>query len=226
MRGEVQGVLARAEEATCVLLPDVLPPTSPCWDITVEEDHSFICEGVILHNCLGNCRCYLVSEGAFESGLINQVGVEVTSIGSLEVDPMSVAAIAAAELYHELAERYVYHMRMSLVDPAGGHGRLARLIKQDMKRLAEQLGHSVRFSVTQKEMLDQVRLAKALGYRFIAPGDLSDDLVLAVATVLAMNSSFRGKITEVRESPPTVVLDDTDEFRLDEMGRNMLFTVP
>ena len=175
--------------------------------------------------CVSNCRCYLVSEGVFDSGLINLAGVEVTAVGSTKIDPMSPAGRAAAAIYQTLAERYVYHTRMSALDRTGGHGRIARRIRDEMKALSERLSHSVRFNQTMTEMTSQVRLARSLGYEFIAPNRVTDDLVLAVATVVAMNSAFRGKITAVTEDPPTVVLDDEESFRVDSVGRNILFVV-
>jgi hypothetical protein len=224
VRREVRRILARPEETAHVLLSKVLPRASTrCWDITVAEDHSFICEDVVLHNCLGNCRCFLTSEGVFDSSLFNKVGVEVTTIGGFAVDPMSDAAIAAAALYQEFAERYAYHLRMSLLE--SGHGAIIAELRRELKALAQQLGHSVRFTQTRGETLHDVRLARSLGYKFIKPIDLSDDLVTAVAVVIAMNSTFRGKITAVSDSPPAVWLDDTDEFRLDAVGRNILFVI-
>lgn len=175
--------------------------------------------------CLARCKCFVESEGIFESGLLNRVGVEVTSLGAIAIDPMSEGGLAAAAFYQELADRYAYHSRMAILEPGAGHRELARGIRREMEQLATRLGHGLRFTQTPAEMAGQVRLAKALGYKFIAPSELSDDLLLAIATVVALNSSFRGKITSVKTDPPTVVLDDTDEFRLDAVGRNILFLV-
>lgn len=43
-----------------VLQSGVLPDETILYDITVAEDHSFVVEGIVAHNCLGRCRCYWV----------------------------------------------------------------------------------------------------------------------------------------------------------------------
>jgi len=35
----------------------MLPVSTPLYDITVEEDESFCCEGLIAHNCGQFCKC-------------------------------------------------------------------------------------------------------------------------------------------------------------------------
>lgn len=40
-------------EGQIILLSGVLPEGSPLFDISVEEDHSFVVEGLAVHNCLG-----------------------------------------------------------------------------------------------------------------------------------------------------------------------------
>ena len=47
------------EVGQVVLLEGVLGEGSPLYDLTVEEDHSFTCAGLIVHNCSGRCRCHL-----------------------------------------------------------------------------------------------------------------------------------------------------------------------
>lgn len=47
-------------EATQVLLGGLLPPGTILWDLEVEEDHSFVVEGLVSHN--SNCLCYLEFE--------------------------------------------------------------------------------------------------------------------------------------------------------------------
>jgi len=48
----------QAPIGSVVLLPHVLPPGTPLYDLTVEDDESFIVEGLISHN--SNCRCRLI----------------------------------------------------------------------------------------------------------------------------------------------------------------------
>jgi hypothetical protein len=173
--------------------------------------------------CLGNCRCYLNITSPFDAGLFNKIGVEVTAIGTAEISPTSPAALAAAELYLDLAERRAYHIRLSQLEPGSGHSAIAATYKREMEDLARRLGHTIRMRASYTEIIDQIQLAVAIGLQYVSAADISDDLVEAVATVLAMNESKRGIIREVRIDPPAIVLDDDHEYRLDSVGRNILF---
>lgn len=42
-----------------ILFAGMLSEQTTLYDLTVDEDHSFIVEGIVAHNCLTNCRCRL-----------------------------------------------------------------------------------------------------------------------------------------------------------------------
>lgn len=221
LRSDIRGV-PQGQEAASVLLSGLpCPPSTPCWDLVIEEDHSFICEGVILHNCLTNCRCSLHSD-AVPGALFPPVGVEITGMGELDVDPTSPAALAAAGPYLDLAERYAWLLRLSVLDPSGGYGRAAALVRQGIEDLARAMGHRWRMTLTDPEITAPARLARRVGLVYRAAEDLDDDLVLAVAVVIAMNHSDRGKISSVSPDPPMVTLDDQRSYQLDGEGRAIL----
>jgi len=41
-----------------ILLNEMLPPSTPLYDLSIEDDHSFVIEGLVSHN--SNCRCRLI----------------------------------------------------------------------------------------------------------------------------------------------------------------------
>jgi hypothetical protein len=173
--------------------------------------------------CLGNCKCYLEMLSPFESTIAPQIGVEITGIGGEPVDPMSPEAMAVAESYRDLAERLAWHHRMALLEP--GHDTIARALRQEIDRLAERFGHRIRFTASLAEITQPITTAMAMRRRFIPTAQLDDDLLLAVATVVALNWSDRGEITNVQQEPPIITLadDPTRVYRIDEIGRNILF---
>lgn len=173
--------------------------------------------------CLTNCRCQL-SSPAVPAGLIPDVGVEITKMGSLDVDPTSPAALAAATQYLDLAERYAWYMRLHVLDPAGGYGRAAEIIKRGMDDIARTNRQTYRLTLTDRELQAPARAALNAGLRYRASTSLDDDLVLAVATVIAMNYADRGKITAIFDDPPRVELDDERVYQLDDEGRSILLT--
>lgn len=173
--------------------------------------------------CIVNCRCHLVTEGFIDAGLMNPIGVEVVQIGGVNVDPTSPGAVAAAQLYQDLAERYAWFSRMHELDPTAGYGAAAADTREQIKRLAETHAHTVRFRMNQTEMLEPVRAARAAGMRFIDPNKLDDDLLLLIAAVLASDDIERGRIKKVGVNPPTVTLDDDRAYRLDSVGKGILF---
>lgn len=183
--------------------------------------------------CLSNCRCFLESRigsgaGMVISGLYNRVGVEITAIGRHKVDPNSPAALAAAILYQDLAERYVFFLRLAELLPGKGYDLAAAETLKILKDRAMKSGHSLRLMVTRDEILEPVRIAQAMQWRFVPPDEVDDDLLLAIAIVIGMNDSDRGKITATTSAPPTITLDGEDgeegrTYRLDATGRNLLF---
>lgn len=175
--------------------------------------------------CLANCKCSLHAKmpGGIDSGLFNDIGVEVIAIGAMKVDANSSAARGAAAMYQEAVERYAFYLRMDELDPDGGWGRLAREEWRKLEDAASNVGHTVRLRASKEEILSLVRQAKLLGLRFVKPQDLDDDLLLAVATAIAMNESHRGVIEAVEQNPPEVVFEDGRRYRLDAIGRHILF---
>jgi hypothetical protein len=173
--------------------------------------------------CISNCKCYLAMVQPFESGLNNRVGVEVTAIGGIAVHPRTVEAEGAAARYQALAERHAYRQRMASLEPGAGHDVRARQIRALMDEMAGNVDHRIRLTTTMAEILEPISIAKARGYRYVPRAEFDDDLVLAVAIVVMMNTSDRGTITRVIQEPPTIVLDDEREYRIDELGMNILF---
>ena len=57
MRGDVSAA-AMGEVAIEVLLAGMLPEGTALFDLSVEEDHSFVVEGLVSHNT--NCKCHWV----------------------------------------------------------------------------------------------------------------------------------------------------------------------
>lgn len=176
--------------------------------------------------CLGNCRCHLEVEGSIEVGLVNHPGIEVMTIGGIEVDPLSPGAVAAAQLYRNLVERYAWHLRMSAARPGSDHAAIAQRLRQEIEAMAAVWGHGIRFTANRDEILGPVRSARVAGLRHVI--DLDDDLVLAVATAIAMRQIDRGRITSLTTEPPTVTLegDENRVYRLDEAGGALLFIDP
>lgn len=189
--------------------------------------------------CLANCRCWLVVRTPrFVSTLAPRVGVEVTRIGRLEVDPTSDAALGAAVLYQPFADRYAWNLRMAALlrgDAAVPFRRNALEILNAMKAEADRIGHGVRMTATNGEINEQAELARLRrlepvfvgGSGMNLPSGYSslDDLVLAAAFVIGANSTNRGEITRIRATPPTVWLDD-EPYRFDEIGGNILLVEP
>jgi hypothetical protein len=62
------GIPAYQWRAIDILFEGMLSPGSPLYDIEVDQDHSFIVEGVVVHN--SNCRCELRFEEGDYPGLM------------------------------------------------------------------------------------------------------------------------------------------------------------
>lgn len=180
--------------------------------------------------CLGNCRCWLEEGPPASTTIAPAIGIEVTAEGGVEIDPTSPRAVAAAAAYTELVATYAWHVRMAEASTEASdiarHMTTARSLKRTITELAESRGHRVRMASTQAEMLEPIVIAKRFGLNFVNPVELDDDLVLAVAVVISLDSVDKGTITQVNEQPPLVTLDDDPgrTYRLDPQGRSILYT--
>jgi len=176
--------------------------------------------------CLSNCRCFLEArEGSSWFTVAPEVAIEVTKIGGTRIDPTSPGGVGAADLYQDTVERYAWFRRMDLLLPGGNFGRLATQAMLTLDRMAQQFGHTIRLSANVKEILEPVITALAMGYRFINPEKLDDELLLAIAIVVGMNDADMGKISLVQQNPPQIVIDGEADrvYRLDAVGRGILF---
>ncbi len=57
LRGDIREIPESWQSATEILLGDMLPEGTALYDLQVEEDHSFIVDGIVTHN--SNCKCSL-----------------------------------------------------------------------------------------------------------------------------------------------------------------------
>ncbi len=55
LRSDIQALPQSWHTATEILLGGVLPEGTALYDLQVEEDHSFVVDGIITHN--SNCKC-------------------------------------------------------------------------------------------------------------------------------------------------------------------------
>lgn len=177
--------------------------------------------------CGHQCKCFLEAEiGEYvRSGLINTPGVEVTAIGDQESDPNSLQALIAARYYQRFAERYVWHRRMDVLNAGAGHELASKQIIESMKDLADRLGHAFRLTMTVSEILGPIDIARAVGFRFVRPTALADELIGVTVLIILLNGTDRGSVTAVGADPPIVELENDPRriYRLDETGGAILF---
>jgi len=54
----IQTTIERQTGGAEILFYGLLPPETTLYDLTVEDDESFVVEGIPAHNCLTRCRCH------------------------------------------------------------------------------------------------------------------------------------------------------------------------
>lgn len=176
--------------------------------------------------CLSNCRCSLWTESLPLQSAALTVNAEVIELGGQLIDPMSPTAMNLARGYRGMVELYAYYRRMFAATGEASWRRQADLIRDEINRQAEIARQRVQLSFTDDEIEAAVRRATDQGLRFIAPAQLDDFLLLAVATGLAIEHVDRGTIESFSLAPPSVGVATGRGpriWRLDEFGRILLF---
>lgn len=176
--------------------------------------------------CLGNCKCTLRARSLnFDSTIAAVIGVEINRVGDRPVDPTGPEGRAIAAVYQPMPAVLAYYQRMADIDDerSGVYRQREGEVGREIKQLASRLRHRLRFTANLSEVLDPLDRAKAAGLRFVAPEDLEDDLIGLVAAIVTIDGAERGRVARIQRQPPTVTLDGQRSFRLDVLGRNMLF---
>lgn len=175
--------------------------------------------------CLGNCKCKLVADSPVmgTSTLAPRIGVEVTAIGGLAIDPASPGGRAAGELFQGLAGLLAYYQRRHYLEGGRDLRERVREAEAEIGRYARRLGYNVRLATTLGEVLDPVQDAQAHQLRYVPPDQVDDDLLELIVYVLAGDKVTRGKVKAVSTRPPAVTLEDGSEHRLDDSGMGLLF---
>lgn len=223
---DLQGISEEQERPHLLFSGMLLEPGTRLYDLNVMDDHSFVCEGLIVHNCLGQCKCFLEAVGVFRSGIRNRPEVEVVASAGFAIDPVSAQAQMMGLFYQDLMDRYVYHIRLAeLEDGAASreHAAAAAALADGMDRMAANSQHTIRRGMTDREILEDVLDAKSAGLRYVSAGQLSDDLVTLVAVLISIDGVDRGPIEKIASNPPTVILEDGGVYRLDVHGGSILF---
>jgi hypothetical protein len=188
--------------------------------------------------CLGNCRCFLEADAPnFKSHLRPKVGIEVIKIGAREIDPMSPAGMAWSQQYQDSAERIAYYRRMAELDSDPIWRARLEVTRSELDRTRARLGHDIRFTLTNDELMDPIRTAKARGLEFMPHSAfrglaLSSDeefWIWLLAADYALHGQVMGVFLDETGFPAATLRDvagRTETYDLGPQGRYIAFREP
>lgn len=168
--------------------------------------------------CLSNCKCSLKTGGTVEAKLWNEIGVEVIAIGAMMLDPTTPAAQAAGEIYLPMANDYAYTRRRAYLE-GGMWGGIAAGILDEMNRMAEAMGHTIRLEADDAEIIRPLKIAQERGMRYVP--EVESDMLGIFVAILLLDEVDRGIITRI--DGPMVTIEGEKTYRIDRQGQALLF---
>lgn len=180
--------------------------------------------------CLSNCQCFLkahVPGAAFKSQLAPDVGLEVTTVGSREIDPTSAEGLAYSAIYQPLVEKLAWYSRMEILDPANAEKWKSEAAdtEKTIKQNAKSQRISIRPTITESELRKPIDLALASGLEFVDPSKITDGgLDGVIVAIMLANGADRGTVKSSHQQPyPSLFLENGQTYRLDEHGLAIAF---